>query len=678
MTLRSIIIGLLFGSFIAAFGYYNDFYLELTFLVGNHLPIIVFGSMILYMIVLDPLLRRIWRRLPLTRAELAVVLIMMLSACSVPGSGLMRLFTTVITVPIHREQSRPGWQKHEVLSYIPDQILPNHGVLDDEVVVGYVKGLNLRNDADERVLAGPEDIPWSGWTTVFTSWGPLIILCFIGVVGLSLVVHRQWSRHERLYYPIATVATLLMEREEGDWLARIYRNRLFWLGTGAVLFIHIVNGLYTWDIWQFEIETQFPLGGIVFRKYSSMNVPGASNAFFWRIYMTAVAFAYFLASDVSFSLGISQYVRVLFMIFLLEAGIEVTGGHIRTGSASWYSFGAFLGMALMVMYTGRRYYLQVFRQAFGGRSTDGSITPGGVWGARAFIAGAVGMVVVLTTIFEMYLLLAIALVLLVFLIYLVMARIVAETGLFFMQSNWIPLAVFAGFMGFESLGPTQFVVIALVSIILTGDPRECLMPFVVNGLKICENAKVPRGRAGGLAGLAVIVAFVVAIPAVLMYQYNLGLNNDDWAHSHVAETGLDQMTQAMTKAQASGVLSDVIATAEKGELGPINIDPEFIWFAVAGIGLVLACSFMRLRFPWWPLHPILFLVILGYPLSRMHFSFMLGWLIKTIVMRVGGTQVYRAGRPLMLGLIGGLIFNAAGIFVALTGGQPYPYNIFPG
>lgn len=154
MTLRSIIIGLLFGSFIAAFGYYNDFYLELTFLVGNHLPIIVFGSMILYMIVLDPLLRRLWRRLPLKRGEMAVILIMMLSACSVPGSGLMRLFTTVITLPVYRQQSKPGWQKHQVLSYIPDQILPNHGQLDGTVIGGYVKGLELRDASGHVETAG--------------------------------------------------------------------------------------------------------------------------------------------------------------------------------------------------------------------------------------------------------------------------------------------------------------------------------------------------------------------------------------------------------------------------------------------------------------------------------------------------------------------------------------------
>jgi hypothetical protein len=29
-------------------------------------------------------------------------------------------------------------------------------------------------------------------------------------------------------------------------------------------------------------------------------------------------------------------------------------------------------------------------------------------------------------------------------------------------------------------------------------------------------------------------------------------------------------------------------------------------------------------------------------------------------------------------IIGGLIFNVAGIAVAATGGQPYVYNIFPG
>jgi hypothetical protein len=67
----------------------------------------------------------------------------------------------------------------------------------------------------------------------------------------------------------------------------------------------------------------------------------------------------------------------------------------------------------------------------------------------------------------------------------------------------------------------------------------------------------------------------------------------------------------------------------------------------------------------------------------MHFSIMLGWVIKTAVTRVGGIRVYRAGRPLMLGIIagdllGGLAFNIAGLAVAFGGGEIYRYAIFPG
>jgi hypothetical protein len=260
--------------------------------------------------------------------------------------------------------------------------------------------------------------------------------------------------------------------------------------------------------------------------------------------------------------------------------------------------------------------------------------------------------------------------------------VVAETGLFFIQPWWLPLAFFAGFFGFEALGPTQFILLGMVSIVLAGDPRETLMPFVVNGLKIAEENKVSRGRAGAGAMVAVTLALAVAIPSVLWMQYQFGKNKDGWAPGAVT-TPFKEVTKNMQQAAATGSLEDILDNAEAGKLGTPELKYDFVWFAGAGLVLVLACSFMRLRFTWWPIHPVIFLVGLSYPLWNMHFSFLLGWLIKSAVTRVGGVQAYRAGRPLMLGviagdLLGGLAFNGAGIWVALTGGEAMKYAIFPG
>ena len=76
---------------------------------------------------------------------------------------------------------------------------------------------------------------------------------------------------------------------------------------------------------------------------------------------------------------------------------------------------------------------------------------------------------------------------------------------------------------------------------------------------------------------------------------------------------------------------------------------------------------------WFPLHPIGFLMAYSYPLSQIAWSIFIGWLIKVIVLRLGGVDLFRRARFVMTGLIFGeacaagfwlvtsLILNASGI-----------------
>ena len=94
-------------------------------------------------------------------------------------------------------------------------------------------------------------------------------------------------------------------------------------------------------------------------------------------------------------------------------------------------------------------------------------------------------------------------------------------------------------------------------------------------------------------------------------------------------------------------------------------------------------SFLRLRYTWWPLHPIGYLMIGTYPGAHLWFSIMLGWLAKTLIVRFGGPGMFTRTKPLFLGLIVGES-AAAGLWL-VTGivlnalGVPYrAINIMPG
>lgn len=73
MTLRAIIIGVLGAVLVAGLGYVNDEVLTLNRLVGNHLPVSVFGGLIVFVLTINPLLWFVRRKWCFGGKELAVM-----------------------------------------------------------------------------------------------------------------------------------------------------------------------------------------------------------------------------------------------------------------------------------------------------------------------------------------------------------------------------------------------------------------------------------------------------------------------------------------------------------------------------------------------------------------------------------------------------------------------------
>ena len=94
-------------------------------------------------------------------------------------------------------------------------------------------------------------------------------------------------------------------------------------------------------------------------------------------------------------------------------------------------------------------------------------------------------------------------------------------------------------------------------------------------------------------------------------------------------------------------------------------------------------SFLKLRYTWWPVHSVLFLFWGTWGLSNFIWSFLLGWMLKTAITRLGGHKTYQSAKPLMVGIIAGdvigaLVFMAVGaIYYFVTGIIPESHPFFP-
>jgi hypothetical protein len=677
MTLRAWIFGFIGAMAIAGFGFVNNVSLMLERVDAAQLmPVIVLVLMILIASIGWGMgaLKRSWR---FSFQELAVMTLMLLTACSVCGRGFMEMFPGTLAMPAHWNQHSIGWQESQLLDKVPDCLLPLGGEHDPIVTTGFVMG--IEHEGSEWL--SPSDVPYEAWATPSAIWLTLVALVGISMLCMCLVVHRQWADHERLRYPIATITATLLQPSRIS--PPLYKSKLFWFATIAVLLIHIVNGLHEWYPESIKIT-------LLVRFYSVAQIypdiwkqPGVWTWLRPSLYFSVVGISYFMASDVSLSIGLTTTVRLLIGLVSLAVGGSVfSGNYFSGGHSGSFRFGAYIAFTGMILYSGRRYYMEVFRGALGGRKRE-SAKPTAIWAMRVGLLSASALVVGLTWI-GLNWTLAIVFVLLMGILFLVTTRITAETGMFFIQATWVPMGIMLCLFGGKALGTEALLIIGLATTILCYDPAQALSLYFINGLRLCDFAKIKTKQAAGLSASVYMPGIVLAVVIGLWASYNYGTPKQyGWLYDYIPKNIFNTVEREMSTVRVMGDLRESDALSAMGRV--LTSQPKSGALLAIGVGIVTLwiVARLRLRHTWWPIHPILFLMIDTWPVMMLASSFFLGWAIKTPIVKFGGRRAYDAGKPFMIGLIVGellgvAIFMIVGhIYYLTTGLDPVRYIVFP-
>jgi len=674
MTFRSIILGLLGVMFIAAFGYVNDRVLKLeSFNSGQFLAVLVYGGLMVTLAVVNPLLQAMRRRWALRPVELAAIVGILLVVVGIPGRGLTEQFTQILAMPAHWNKLSPGWRKNRVFDYVPAAAYPADAKYDREVQEDYIRGLGKPG---EPIALGR--VPWGKWRKCLTLWMPMVLLSGVSAVCLALIVHRQWSGNERLRYPIATFAESLLERDEGRAFATIFRSNAFWIGLGILLAIRGINGLNTWMRGEFiEIKLWFWFGQIG-EKFTVLK----NNILLWvEVHPIVIAFSFFLASEISLTLGLSQYVWAAVFIVATQSGVETRTHPELGGAMGWARAGAYVALGLTLLYIGRAHYREVLQSAvlrLRGACGDRAA----VWACRFFLLALIGMVVILTRLGLAWPL-SIALILLILLQFVCVSRIAAETGLFFIRADWQPVTVIFGLLGAYALGPQALFIMGAACMVLCACVSMALMPYMVHVLRITERAGLKPARVGWTSMGFYVVGVAIAVPATLWACYNFGSPSHPYYYRRLPSVPLQVADEAITELKLADQFEEAEGLGKLQRLLHVQPQRGFLGWAGAGFALVLLCAAMRLRFVWWPIHPVLFLVWATWPMTKLGHSFMIGWMLKSLVVRLGGKATYERVKPMMLGVVAGemlsgVIFMAIGaVYYGITGLKPVVYTVFP-
>ncbi len=720
MTLRAILLGLLVALALASAGYFNDIWLSFPAIGGNLMPTHAFGLLMVALLAVNPLLRLLGRW-KFSAGELVVMLSLVLMGSVIAGSGLLWVFPHPIITPIEDQTRRPGWQQADLLQYVPPAMMVEqvyrkygreHGIrrmpaepwqqaIERGVEEGVVPGADLKHLRRQRddiftdymqgkgrggkPLIGFAQVPWYAWRKTLAFWFAVLGLNFIAGLAAAVVVHRQWSRREHLAFPIAVVVGGLIEPPSGRRLFNdVFRNKGFWTAFVLVFGVLAVNGCHAWWPGFIAIPT-----GIDLRPLR--DILGAVGKVPWvnllevRFYFAAIGLAYFLTSEASLSLGLSAWLYVLAAAPLVAAGVDMQTDVLAGGLPAFMYFGAYLGLAVMVLYLGRRFYWAVLKRSLwlGGQE---DVLPREVAACRVLVMASAALVGLLWWT-GLHPLLATAFVALTGMLFLMVGRINVTTGLFIIQPFWHPVTVLAAVFGAYALGPQALVILAMLSVVVTIDPRIAVVPLALNAIRLGEMNKLKPGRLAGWMGAAVILAMIVAVGVTVWGMYDLGVQGVDsggtqWALV-VARMPFDMLQRAVDKLSATDSLQAASAPTTLSRLARPDPTPHFFTAAGIGFALVMACSYLRLRLPRWPLHPMLFLVWGSRWTTEFAPSFLLAWLIKTQIMRYGGQTYYRRARPFFIGLMAGeftagIFWGAIGVgYYLLTGVTGPSFSVRP-
>jgi hypothetical protein len=653
VTWRSFLVGLIGVLFICGLTPYNDYAVANTYLVGNFLPIgLVLFLMVTILLVNAPL-RKFAPKAALREGELAVVTAMLLVACAIPSSGLMRYLPTSIVGLYNEAAERPDYAATIAEAGVPRWLLPEStGTTPDQIG-------NSDTFKYFRTRSPDGSVPWAAWIKPLLVWGVLVGLMWTLLVLLSVLVRRQWAENEKLAFPLATVYSALIESPEPDRMVNsLFRSRGFWLAAGAVMLVHSMNGLHAY----FAAVPEIPLGYNFWELFVdapwNQTTYGFKNA---QVFFCIVGIAFFLQTKVAFSLW--AFFILLQIVHMVLGGMQVsftdTMKHDQT-------FGGLVVMTGVILWIGRQHWWMIIRHMFGRArpdETESRYLPYAFagWATVACFFAIVGWFVMV----GMSVWGAIVLTLVLVMLFMMVARVVAETGLVFVQVNWLmyriwyyPVLLAPTPM---KIGTTDFFFTGWMTT-LFHDLRESFAAFFQQGVRVADEAAYERSHRWKTSVSFIVVIFialgvgyVTAAGSMLWTEYNYFSTMASIPTSPINDYGIANAPRSYTLDPARSYEAGLVQ--ESGAITGLNM----------GIGgaIVAVTSILRLTLAWWPLHPIAFIVLYSYATQKLWFSILLGWMAKVILVRMGGSSLLKAAKPVFIGLVVGEA-SAAGIWLVTS------------
>jgi len=492
-------------------------------------------------------------------------------------------------------------------------------VRDRDIIAGFYAGDS--NPYDPAVV--------TAWAGPALWWAALVGAMMWVCLCLNSIVRRRWEDEEKLPFPFTILPVQLVERRFG-----LLQSKLFWLGLG------LAAGLGVWNMLAsrvfpslFAIPTYLDFTAYVanrqpwnFLRYTDLR---------WGPW--EIGLAYLMPLDLTLS---------LILMNLVWDAEHVLSGYFGWSVSQWGGFpyadrqasGGLIALCLVVLWLDRRYLAQVMRRALGLSSTIRDDREEGL-SYRTAVLGAVAGIGFLWWALGrggMQGWAAVSLLVTYFLISLVLSRVRAQLGPPSHElREAMPDVILYTVAGTRALAPRSLGMLALLRPYLWHQ-RNTPVPAQLEGMKMAEGGVMERRRLAAAMAVVVPLAVLSYFWASLHLGYRMGVGTGKvnplpgLLVPRAIAQGLDFSLRYPTPTDTSGT-------------------------AAIGVGAIVTVLLMwlKLRYQWWPIHPVAYPISLGWVVHGMLPAMLVTWVLKGMLLHYGGLRAHRTALPFFLGLLAG-------------------------
>lgn len=568
-------------------------------------------------------------RCPLSRREVLAIYVILMVAMPVGAHTV--LFYVLPKVVWYYEMARvnPQWES-VFMRQIPWWFAPSSEA------------------ARQSFFTGGVQTPWSQWVLPLAAWLSVVVCLFTSAFCLLSLLQRRWINEERLSFPLAEIP-LAVVRAQGtgpDGGARLPAwSSSFWVAVMLSFALTFLNALSS----VVPSVPSIPLGPKVILPWARTGPLAGLGQLDLVLWPWLLAVTYIIPKELSFSCWFFWIVRLGLTVLAISYGAQ------PMLPESWYhgefpapyhqACGAALALGLWALWSARLHLRRLLRSALN--------RPGGSSDAEEPLPYrlAIGGFVISTTWLVVFFLLAgarlhvaLAITTVTVALYVVWARVRAETGL-------MPATLGAGLLQ-TLLGGSGRMRVREVILLLT--MRWAYFPGPAYTLNSTSNHALEGFKIGSAAGiglrrlaLLMLAGFVLSLglSTVIMLSgiYRFGYLG--------TEAGTARFWPAWQSRYDGQTIFNLIIT-------PTPLDTGGLTGITVGAAVLILLQTMRLRFWWWPFHPVGYIFAFGWGMSWYIVPFFVGWATKTLVTRYGGLRLHQRTLPFVVGLVIGDMLNA--------------------